>query len=141
HAATTAPGSKLSGQSRSRSGTDRSATARRLSRIELVALGDVVRRGRLEIRTGRLGGAAMLFAALLLAACTASPSALGPQATASLSGKTAEAPMPADVLREHQRILAAYGGIYVEARLQSLLERTVERLVGASQKPDLHYKV
>src|SRR5436305_687152 len=83
---------------------------------------------------GRLGGAAMLFAALLLAACTASPSALGPQATASLSGKTAEAPMPADVLREHQRILAAYGGIYVEARLQSLLERTVERLVGASQK-------
>jgi predicted Zn-dependent protease len=95
----------------------------------------------LEIRTGRLGGAATLFAALLLAACTASPSALGPQATASLSGKTAEAPMPADVLREHQRILAAYGGIYVEARLQSLLERTVERLVGASQKPDLHYKV
>ncbi|MGN6747378.1 MAG: M48 family metalloprotease, partial [Xanthobacteraceae bacterium] len=92
--------------------------------------------------TCQLGRAVVLFAALSLAACTASSSAYAPQqATASLPGKAAEAPMAADVLREHQRILAAYGGVYNEQRLQSLIEHTVERLVAASDRPDLHYKV
>src|SRR5262249_7450143 len=84
---------------------------------------------------------ALALGALLLAACTASPATIGPQATASLPAKTADAPMAADGLREHQRILAAYGGIYNEPRLQTLIERTVERLVAASDRPDLHYKV
>jgi predicted Zn-dependent protease len=104
-------------------------------------LGDVVRRGRFETTAGRLGGAAALFATLLLAACTASSSAVGPQATASLPAKTADAAMAPEVLREHQRILAAYGGVYNDPRLQTLIERMVERLVAASEHPDLHYKV
>ena len=45
------------------------------------------------------------------------------------------------VLREHQRILAAYGGVYNDPRLQAMIEQTVERLVAASDRPDLHYKV
>ena len=45
------------------------------------------------------------------------------------------------VLREHQRILAAYGGVYNDPRLQGMVEQTVERLVAASERPDLHYKV
>ena len=49
--------------------------------------------------------------------------------------------MAPDVLREHQRILAAYSGVYNEPRLQALIERTVERLVAASDRPDLHYRV
>ncbi len=49
--------------------------------------------------------------------------------------------MPPAVLREHQRILAAYGGVYNDPRLQSMIEQMVERLVAASEKPDLHYKV
>ena len=49
--------------------------------------------------------------------------------------------MPPAVLREHQRILAAYGGVYNDPRLQSMIEQTVERLVAASERPDLHYKV
>jgi predicted Zn-dependent protease len=49
--------------------------------------------------------------------------------------------MSPDVLREHQRILATYGGVYTDARVQSLIESMVERLVAASDKPDLHYKV
>ncbi len=49
--------------------------------------------------------------------------------------------MPPAVLREHQRILAAYGGVYNDPRLQAMIEQTVERLVAASEKPDLHYKV
>ena len=44
-------------------------------------------------------------------------------------------------IREHQRILAAYGGAYHDARLEALIGHTVERLVAASEKPDLRYKV
>ena len=106
--------------------------------IALGWLGDVVRRGQFELISCRLGRAVALFAALLLAACTASSSAYAPQGTASLPAKTAEAPMAPDILREHQRILAAYGG---KPRLQTLIERTVERLVAASERPDLHYKI
>jgi Zn-dependent protease with chaperone function len=43
--------------------------------------------------------------------------------------------------REHLRIVAAYGGIYESARLQSLVEKTVDRLVAASERPDLKYQV
>jgi predicted Zn-dependent protease len=43
--------------------------------------------------------------------------------------------------REHLRIVAAYGGIYENARLQSLVEKTVDRLVAASERPDLKYQV
>ena len=51
------------------------------------------------------------------------------------------ATMSPAVLREHQRILAAYGGVYNDPRLQAMIEQTVERLVAASDRPDLHYKV
>ena len=43
--------------------------------------------------------------------------------------------------RGHQRILAAYGGAYDNPRLEALLDKTVERLVAASERPDLKYKV
>ena len=43
--------------------------------------------------------------------------------------------------REHLRILASYGGIYENAKLQATIEKTVERLVAASERPDLKYKV
>jgi predicted Zn-dependent protease len=44
-------------------------------------------------------------------------------------------------LREHQRIIAAYGGVYNDPKLQAMIEQTVERLVASSERPDLHYKV
>ncbi len=53
----------------------------------------------------------------------------------------ADAAMPPAVQREHQRILAAYGGVYNDPRLQTMIEQMVERLVAASEKPDLHYQV
>lgn len=43
--------------------------------------------------------------------------------------------------REHQRILLAYGGAYQDARVEALISKTVDRLVAASERPDLHYKV
>jgi len=43
--------------------------------------------------------------------------------------------------REHARILAAYGGAYEDARVQAMLEQMVDRLVAASERPDLKYRV
>ena len=90
----------------------------------------------------RLAGAALAVAALMLAACTASappvetPASLPPPAI-----KPAEAEISPAALREHQRILVAYGGVYNDPRLQGMLEQTVDRLIAASERPDLHYRV
>src|SRR5215510_2875109 len=43
--------------------------------------------------------------------------------------------------REHARILASYGGQYENARLQAMIAKTVDRLVAASERPDLKYQV
>jgi predicted Zn-dependent protease len=98
-------------------------------------------RGRLGLASHRLLQAAVAFAALMVAACTAVPPTVAPQAAAVPPAKTAEDTLAPAVQREHQRILAAYGGVYNDPRLQTMLEQTVERLVAASEKPDLHYKV
>jgi predicted Zn-dependent protease len=43
--------------------------------------------------------------------------------------------------REHERILASYGGAYDDPKLEALITKTVDRLVAASERPDLAYKV
>ena len=43
--------------------------------------------------------------------------------------------------REHQRILASYGGVYEDARLQDEIGKLVDRLVAASERPNLKYEV
>jgi predicted Zn-dependent protease len=90
----------------------------------------------------RLSLAGVAIAALWLAACTVTPPPAEPQIATVTPAKPAEdASVPPAVQREHQRILAAYGGVYNDPRLQTMLEQTVEHLVAASEKPDLHYKV
>jgi len=99
---------------------------------------DLVQRGRCG-----LAGAAIALAALLLAACSVTPDMVGPQVAAPQAAKPAPAGpdlSPAE-LREHQRILASYGGVYSDPRLQTMVEQLVERLVAASDRPDLHYRV
>jgi predicted Zn-dependent protease len=44
-------------------------------------------------------------------------------------------------LREHQRILAAYGGAYNNQTLEDYISQTVDRLVAASEQPDVKYRV
>ncbi len=39
--------------------------------------------------------------------------------------------------REHERILASYGGPYDDPKLEALITKTVDRLVAASERPDL----
>jgi predicted Zn-dependent protease len=43
--------------------------------------------------------------------------------------------------KEHERILASYGGAYDDPRLEALITRVVDRLVAASDRPDQAYKV
>ncbi len=43
--------------------------------------------------------------------------------------------------REHERILASYGGAYDDPKLEALVTRTVDRLVAASDHPEQAYKV
>jgi predicted Zn-dependent protease len=43
--------------------------------------------------------------------------------------------------REHERILATYGGAYDDPKLEALISKTVDRLVAASDRPELAYKV
>lgn len=89
-------------------------------------------------RTAALAGACTL---LLLSGCAdthrfevAKPAQ--PQAKPA----RAAAPSPA-AEREHERILASYGGAYDDPRLESLITKTVNRLVAVSERPDLTYKV
>ena len=92
-------------------------------------------------KRGAASAAALL--ALLLASCASLslPPAAEHHAPTPVVAKPAEAEMAPAVLREHQRILAAYGGVYNDARLQPMIEQLVEKLVAASERPDLHYKV
>ncbi|MFN3656064.1 MAG: M48 family metalloprotease [Pseudolabrys sp.] len=76
---------------------------------------------------------------LLLAACTGTP---GQQQISLPTVQTPAPPTrPAAAQRENARILASYGGQYDNPRLQALVEQTVDRLVAASERPDLKYRV
>jgi predicted Zn-dependent protease len=66
--------------------------------------------------------------------------------------QTATAPLPTPrpkpvivqtpaVDREHERILASYGGSYDDPQLEALIGKTVDRLVAASEHPEQPYKV
>lgn len=77
--------------------------------------------------------------ALLLAACTSMPE--NQQISLPLPQPAAQGETQTATQREHQRILASYGGAYENERLQSEIEHTVDRLVAASERPDLKYKV
>ncbi len=96
---------------------------------------DATKRGGISLTGWRRAGAAAL--ALALFGC-ADTSRLGERVPLREPPKVADTG-PAQ--REHQRILAAYGGIYQDPRLEALISQTVERLVAASERPDLRYKV
>jgi predicted Zn-dependent protease len=99
------------------------------------------RRGTFYSHRG-LAASVLLCAALSLAGCgdisrfqTSSPA--GPPA--SKPARTVAQTPAAE--REHERILSSYGGAYDDPRLEALITKTVDRLVAASDRPDLAYKV
>ena len=79
---------------------------------------------------------ASLALALLLGACTGTPDTR--QVTLQLPQ---QAELQTATEREHQRILASYGGAYEDAKLQNEITTLVDRLVKASERPNLKYEV
>src|ERR1041385_4769548 len=93
------------------------------------------------MRSGPLSAARRMAApalALLLASCAAD---LGHLATPVNLPETPKQAEVTPAIREHNRILAAYGGAYQDARLESLITQTVDRLGAASQRPRLRSQV
>ncbi len=82
--------------------------------------------------------------ALWLAACSSTPdnkqiSLQLPQLT--LPHATAQVEQPSAEQREHARILVSYGGVYDNPRLHAMISKMVDRLVAASERPNLKYEV
>ncbi|MGE3989559.1 M48 family metalloprotease [Pseudorhodoplanes sp.] len=77
--------------------------------------------------------------ALLLGACSGQYQAARHISLPDPPTERAETLTPAQ--REHRRILAVYGGAYPNPKLEERLNLMVEKLVAASERPDLHYKV
>jgi len=86
----------------------------------------------------RRRGIALLLL-LLLAGCTSIPD--NKQVSLPVPQAAAQSEVPPAEEREHLRILASYGGIYENAKLQAEIAKTVDRLVAASERPDIKYKV
>jgi predicted Zn-dependent protease len=82
-----------------------------------------------------LAGAAL---ALVLAGCSGSYLS---DRQVNLPDPPKQAEMTPAVQREHQRILAAYGGAYEAPQLEADIHQIVEKLVAASERPDLHYQI
>src|SRR3954467_11644739 len=79
--------------------------------------------------------------AVMLAGCGDFSRFETPSASSSAT-KTARPPAQTPAAeREHERILSSYGGAYDDPRLEGLIGKTVDRLVAASDRPDLAYKV
>ena len=89
-------------------------------------------------RCGTLGSGLALM--LALAGCTSVPEFR--QVSLPLPSEAALDAQPSKAAaRESSRILASYGGIYENPKLQAIIEKTVARLVAASEQPELKYQV
>jgi predicted Zn-dependent protease len=95
--------------------------------------------GRARGRTSARLGVAAWLVALALAGCSGDRFVGPQQVMLREPPKQSEAPPAAR--REHQRILATYGGTYEDPRLEAMVSKTVDRLVANSDRPDQRYKV
>jgi predicted Zn-dependent protease len=96
------------------------------------------------VRAGALRLVLVAALGLALGGCSASLLQIGAP-PGSLPGAPKQAqqqqqpPQPSQ--REHQRILAAYNGAYDDVALEGRLNEMVARLVAASERPDVQYRV
>lgn len=97
--------------------------------------------GAKQRRTGLSAVAGSVLLAVLLASCNTVSGPGGP--TAAVFGADLERPATADRIdtEEHTRIVAAYGGIYRDAKLEQTLVPIVSRIVAASDRPDQPYRI
>ena len=95
-----------------------------------------VSRGVRERRKRLATACGLMLAAALLAGCNSLMNAgsIGPNA--AIVGKDVSSGP-----EEHARIVAAYGGIYHDAKLEQNVARIVGRIVAASDQPDQPYRI
>jgi predicted Zn-dependent protease len=84
---------------------------------------------------------AALAAASLVAACASLDLDRVGLSEAPAARDEVAADLPPAQRREHERIVASYGGIYRAPALDALVAGSVERLVAASERPELKYRV
>jgi predicted Zn-dependent protease len=88
----------------------------------------------------RLAGAA-LAVSLLLAACSTLESDRFGLSEASVARDDVARTLPPEQRKEHERLVAAYGGVYHAPALEAQITKVVNRLVSASERPDIQYRV
>ena len=92
-------------------------------------------------RTGRLAAPGAVVLGLLLGGCL-TPDATGSTRQVNLPDPPPQrASAPTAAQREHERILASYNGAYQDPKLDAVVNRAVEKLVAASERPDQRYRV
>ncbi|HLL27879.1 MAG TPA: M48 family metalloprotease [Xanthobacteraceae bacterium] len=95
--------------------------------------------GRRGLRAASL--AATLACALFTASCASVDLDHYGLSEASAARDDVASSLPPDQRKEHERLVAAYGGVYHSPELEALISHTVDRLVAASEKPELKYRV
>jgi predicted Zn-dependent protease len=89
---------------------------------------------------GRLAAPAAVALALLLGGCL-TPSTETPLQV-NLPDPPPQRPAPPTAAqREHERILSSYNGAYQDPKLDAVVNRAVDKLVAASERPDQRYRV
>jgi len=112
--------------------------------MDLIAIVHAAVRHRTLLGARRLAPMALAIIGLGLAGCSSSLLTAGapPGSLPEMARQLPPAQQPpAPTSREHQRILAAYGGAYDDPKLEGLLNETVAKLVAASERPEVHYRV
>lgn len=103
--------------------------------VEIIGLCEISRIRRLRATS------ILLSTSLVLAAC-GNMSRFQTASTAVSSQKPNHAIMQTPAAeREHERILASYGGAYKDPKLETVISNTVDKLVAASDRPDQAYAV
>lgn len=88
----------------------------------------------------RLAGAA-LAVSLLLASCSTLETDRFGLSEASVARDDVANTLPPEQRKEHERLVAAYGGVYHAPALEEQISKVVNRLVSASERPDIQYRV
>lgn len=84
---------------------------------------------------------AVLGLPLLLSACAGFETDSNSLPLTSPAPASDYADMTPTQRREHEKLVASYGGAYNDPALKALIQQTVERLVAASERPDQKYRV
>lgn len=110
----------------------------------MTAFNATLHRERSRSHVARLWQAAFLTASLLLAGCTTvlEQTYGPPQTTAGAATPPPVNPEEARIgAQEHPRIIASFGGIYHDDKLEKTVARIVGRIVAASDDPSQSYRI